>query len=303
MGSTLHQATRSKELVDMFHKAGHVMSYRNVIRLDTALAERTLSTMDDNGAVVPPNLLEGRFVHVSTDNMDINEATLDGKRTFHATQVAAWQRGPPKNNRLEGIKFSNIGTLHIPVAMNDIIPAPNRGTTEGPYHEYITPGWFRQSMDECPSAMKAHATDMAFTITRCSQEPMHSWTSFNQNASTVNPAQTSLGYLPIIQAPANDIDTLNTVVRRALHVAQSMEQEHVVLTVDGGLYPKLMELEWSVDQYKDILISCLGGLHIGMNFFGVLGRHTDESGLCELCIGFLTIKIIQLNWYCKKHIN
>ena len=62
--------------------------------------------------------------------MDINEATLDGKGTFHATQVAAWQRDPPKTNLLEGIKFSNTGTLHIPAAMNDLIPAPNRGTTE-----------------------------------------------------------------------------------------------------------------------------------------------------------------------------
>ena len=66
MGSTLHQAKRSKELVDIFHKAGHVMSYRTVIKLDTALAERTLITMNDNGAVVPPNLVEGRFVHFST---------------------------------------------------------------------------------------------------------------------------------------------------------------------------------------------------------------------------------------------
>ena len=213
MGSTLHQATRSKELVDMFHKAGHVMSYRNVIRLDTALAERTLSTMDDNGAVVPPNLVEGRFVHFSTDNVDINEATLDGKGTLYATQVAGWQRGPHKTNLpnlLEGIKFSNTGTLHIPVAMNDIIPAPNRGTTEAPYNADITPGWFTQSMDECPSAMKAHATGMAFTITRSSQEPVPSWTSCNQNASMVNPEQISVGYLPIIQTPANDIATLNT---------------------------------------------------------------------------------------------
>ena len=67
-----------------------------------------------------------------------------------------------------------------------------------------------------------------------------------------------MGYLPTIQAPADDIDMLNTVVRRVLHVAQSMEQEeHVVLTVDEGLYPKLMELKWYVDQYKDILIPCL----------------------------------------------
>ena len=38
MGSTLHKATRPKELVEMFHQAGHVMSYRDTIRLDAALA-------------------------------------------------------------------------------------------------------------------------------------------------------------------------------------------------------------------------------------------------------------------------
>ena len=85
-----------------------------------------------------------------------------------------------------------------------------------------------------------------------------------------------MGYLSIIQNPVHHIDTLNTVVKRVLHVAQSMEQEHVVLTVDEDLYPKLMELKWSVDQYKDILIPCLGGLHIAMNFLGVLGRHMVE---------------------------
>lgn len=133
-----------------------------------------------------------------------------------------------------------------------------------------------------PVTKKAYATVMAFTMIRSSQKPMPFWTSFNQSASTINPEQTSVGYLPIIQAPAHDIDTLNTVVRWVLHVAQSIGQEHVVLTVDEGLYPKLMELKWSVDQYKNILIPCLGGLHIGMNFLGVVGRHMAESGLCDL---------------------
>ena len=43
MASTLHQATWSKELVNMFHQAGHVMSYWKVIKLDTALAKKTLA--------------------------------------------------------------------------------------------------------------------------------------------------------------------------------------------------------------------------------------------------------------------
>ena len=58
-------------------------------------------------------------------------------------------------------------------------------------------------------------------------------TSFNQLASTINPKQTLVLYLPIIQAPAHELDKLNTVV---MHVAESLQQEHVVLTVDETLY-------------------------------------------------------------------
>ncbi len=114
---------------------------------------------------------------------------------------------------------------------------------------------------------------------------MPSWTLFNQNASTVNPEKTTVGYLPIIQSPASEFDTLNTVIKRVLHLAKSMEQQHVVLTVDEAFYPKLLELKWSVEEYKDMLIPCLGGLHIAMNFLGVIGRHVSESGLSELWIG------------------
>jgi len=69
--------------------------------------------LDSNGAVVFRNLVKGRFVHFSADNVDINEYTLDGKRTFQATQVVAWQRGPPEGDLLEGINISKIATLCI----------------------------------------------------------------------------------------------------------------------------------------------------------------------------------------------
>ena len=64
-----------------------------------------------------------------------------------------------------------------------------------------------------------------------------------------------------------------------------MEQQHVVLTVDETLYQKLLELKWSIEEYNDMLIPCLGGLHIAMNMLGVMGRHMNESGLSELWIG------------------
>ena len=46
LGSSLQQATRPKKLVDMFHNAGHTISYWDVRRVDTALAKHTLSTMN-----------------------------------------------------------------------------------------------------------------------------------------------------------------------------------------------------------------------------------------------------------------
>ena len=124
LGSSLHQATRSKKLVQMFHNAGHIISYRDIRRVDTALAKHTLSTMNtENGAVTPVNLAEGRFIHFTSDNIIINEGTLDGQNTFHATQYAAWQRGPESVGILQNITPTKSTTLKVPDEVNTILPA------------------------------------------------------------------------------------------------------------------------------------------------------------------------------------
>ena len=38
LASSLHQATRSKHLVNLFHKAGHCLSCKQVLQLDTSRA-------------------------------------------------------------------------------------------------------------------------------------------------------------------------------------------------------------------------------------------------------------------------
>ena len=42
LGLTLHQATRSKSLVELFHNAGHIACYNDILHVDTALADMTL---------------------------------------------------------------------------------------------------------------------------------------------------------------------------------------------------------------------------------------------------------------------
>ena len=155
----------------------------------------------------------------------------------------------------------------------DTVPFQKKTT----YHANISPSkpsftddlqadWFSGSSDICNTAKKVKAKDLASVMTRENETPKCTWTSFNKNHSTIHAEKTTTGYLPIIQAPVNDLDTLNAVVRRILHIAQSLGQKFLVLTVDEGLFPKLMELKWSVSEYKDILIPHLGGLHTAMNF-------------------------------------
>lgn len=280
LGSTLHQITRSKDLVQLFHKAGHTASYRDILRLDTALAESTLKSMDTLGSVLPPNLVKGRFVHFTADNIDINEANLDGQNSFHATQLAAWQRGPPKDSHLRDIELSDKDTLIVPEEMSLLLSPNIEGASTPKFSKEIRSDWFNK--EDCPSSLLAKAKDMAFVMIREQEIPKSTWTNFNKDHSDSDPERTTVGYLPIIQAPAHDLDTLNTVVQRILHISKQLEQKHVVLTVDQALFPKLMELKWSVAEYRDVLIPRLGGLHISMNFLKVIGQHMSDCGLTEV---------------------
>ena len=286
LGASLHQATRSKKLVELFHSAGHTISYKDILRVDTALATHTLSSMDgETGAVIPPNLAEGRFIHFSADNIDINEGTLDGQKKFHATQIAAWQRGPEPVDILESIFPSKQTSLDVPEEMNTIFPSYVReGSAEPIFKQDVREEWFQQKVGDCRAAQRGIATDMVFHILRQNQDPKPGWTHFNEKHAKTDPEVTTVGYMPIILAPAHNLDTLNTVIKRIMQVANSFNQTHVVLTVDQALFPLLMELKWAVPEYKDVLIPRLGGLHISLNFLKALGQHMQNCGLAEIWI-------------------
>ena len=143
---------------------------------------------------------------------------------------------------------------------------------------------------------QAQATDMAFFLRRQDSDKKPSWTVFNQSVSSEEPEQTAAGYLPIILAPAHELDTLNTVVKRCMAISSHFDQQYTVITVDQALYCKLMELKWSVEEYQEKLIPRLGGLHTAMNFLKTIGDHMAGSGLAEVLLesGLLGEGAVQL---------
>ena len=87
--------TGSKLVNAMLNRAGHCISYDDLERIDTAIAKDIVQRSEEFGVVLPSNIKPGNFVHVAADNLDINEETIDGRNTTHATSIVMYQRNPP----------------------------------------------------------------------------------------------------------------------------------------------------------------------------------------------------------------
>ena len=141
--------------------------------------------------------------------------------------------------------------------------------------------WFDAVDDGEDSVSSAQANDMALNMLRHKAMIRSGWTEFNQTLSQNGQDVTILGYFPIIQAPAHEFDTLNTVVKKCMYISAALGQQHTVLTVDQALYCKLVELKWGIPEYQKKLVVQLGGLHISMCFQKAIGNHMKGSGLVE----------------------
>ena len=115
-------------------------------------------------------MVQGRFIHFSADNIDINDSTLDGKNTFHATQIAAWQRGPAHDDLLKTIDVSTRFTLHIPEVLENIIHVNINEGTADPQFKEVKMEWFEKCKDDPLPLKKAIATDLAFVMIRQNEQ-------------------------------------------------------------------------------------------------------------------------------------
>ena len=179
------------------------------------------------------------------DNIDINDFHLDGKNSYYATQVAAWQRDPEGDLGLSTLQPSHKdSTLKVPAALDQLLPAQ---VMEGHLEPTNTSGIKSEcfiTTSENESAMQATAKDMTFILKRSKEKDSETgWTQFNQRISTTDPAVTNTGYI----CRSYKLQLMNlipsTLIQRCKHIDNKLWQHHVVLTVDEALFCRVMEIE------------------------------------------------------------
>ena len=289
LASTVHQKTRSKDLVNLLWTLGHGANYETLLKLDATLANDTLSSLDEKtGAVIPQNLVPGGgLIQFTADNIDIKDGgSLDGKNTFNACQMAAFQR----NDGVCHKPFSHIEKISkkqaicVPHALTNIEKTIINNEKISPIDEYSVNVDLFDTSDTTGCYSKATAEDNAFYFSRQKMNQRIGWTEFNQKDNKTDFTETTVGHMPMILNPASEYDTLNVVVRRCVAISKKFGQKYTVITVDQQLYCKLHVLISNISDFRSVVIPRLGGFHISLNFLRIIGQHMSDCGLHEAWI-------------------
>lgn len=285
----VHQATRSKELIQLLHGAGDCISYDQLMRIETSLAKVALERLDSSSGLtvfIPPNLVPGRFVHFAADNIDILEDTLNGSGTFHGTQMAAFQcrfTGEPYLGSQKAIPrpSSQKSLTNVPDALNELIPLQMTKKPAPLLRGGDVPG------DKSCCQGTFNTKDLIWLMCRNRKhetQKIPAWTGFNQLLSDVKTPQSITGYMPIIPAPAHELDTVWTALLRSRQVARCLGLQKVVITFDQALYFKAVEVIWLHPELQEEFVIRLGGFHTASNFLRCIGQHFEDSGLKDVWV-------------------
>ncbi len=281
---------------------GHCCSYEQTEIVETALANETIARSEVNGGVIiPSNISPGAFVHMAADNNDFNEETIDGKNTTHATTFIAFQRKQhapatrPIEIYIDHSQRKRSLDSSRPIVRVEGINVGGRRPTVTNYVNMLTNADWLQPNDTFYSACQDDLVWLILCI--CSNtmfeenyqtvdaQKIQGWSGFQSLRFSDPSTPTSIGYLPMIQADANEYSTINTVMKLSLKMANALGQSESIVTFDLAIYVRAKQLQMRYpDEFNLMSLVHLGGFHIALNYLSLLGKMYSNSGLEDILI-------------------
>ena len=295
----VHHLTSSKRLIKLLNRMGHCVSYDEMRAVNTSIAEEVLAQVEAFGTVIPTNIKPGAFVQIAADNNDLNEETLDGKNTTHATTMVIYQNkmfgpDPPPTTVQQRAKRHSLqatGTVY------DIEECPVRGRRPAVTDHVgsVDMEWYKDTNDEMRTACH---TDFIWALLRLcpkkfgeaviaevmDKQVIPSWAGFNAILYPKMPKVSNIGYCPMVDGSSNEYSTIYTVLKHAQKISTVMGQADTVITFDLAIYRKAKEIQWRFPNEFSNVVVRMGGFHIALNFLSLLGKKYADSGLEDLLI-------------------
>ena len=286
----IHGETRKRSLIDAFYNMGLCISYDRVLTLSTNIANSVTNRFEQEGVVCPPKLRSNIFTTAGVDNIDHNPSSTTAHDSFHGTAISLVQHHTTSNKGSDrGIPVliesaqSQKKIAQLPEVYTNVPPAflqvkepfapavfgpckPPMSTPEGDEMEY---DWLNRMRE-------------LFGKETLEKDDFLSWAGFHasrQPRPTHSPAIISL--LPMFLENAHS----DAMILHSMNVIKSAVQhlnprQATVITLDQPLYAiaKQIQWNWPASHGEDKFVIMLGGLHIEMAAFKVLGNWLDGSG-------------------------
>lgn len=264
LGLVLKHITGSKDVINLIHRLGHCASYDSVLAYETSLAQHALHHAED----LPDGFNTGPLLILVWDNIDFLEETKSGSGTTHHTNGMMMQLCKQSVSQQKLAMSQPRGKARAIKALPTIIvPLPQHSKTSSSQLKDVVVGEISQ--------LETNVLEFSFHLARHQDYiKVTNWTGFNKFCKVhCSSPRSSLSYLPVIESPPTDIDTINQVMQDSIAIADRFDAPSVVVVVfDQAIYCKAKQLRFINPVLHQRLVPRMGEFHTVMTLLGVIGK-------------------------------
>ena len=229
----VRQIDGGSELINLLHGFGHCTSHSSVLRLDTALAEKTLK----NDEELPKDVINGEMPTLVIDNADFGEETKDQTHIMNMILLQNPRSEVPEVAPDSPMKRTFRKSMQAPEV--DIQEYSLTKKKSPDFSSLVKDGLSSTSITNFGDAQ---AKDFLYILTKYfygeSTVPPYEWTGYNsQFCSPRKP--TRIHYLPIIDASPTEYSTIYTTMKKALKMKDEINTPYITMVCDEAIYAKV----------------------------------------------------------------
>lgn len=289
----IHGASRDRSLIDTFYSLGLSISYDRFLSISTEVTNSVVDRYEKEGVVCPSKLEKDLFTTGQLDNIDHNTSATSAQSSFHGTAISLIQNCPDdlQNKTKESQTIYSTKPLssktvsQLPSSYTDIPPvalstndfyAPKTNcqflTSQQEPCEILEEDWLNQSQELILQG-------------KLKQNDFVSWAAFRASKTRKQPFRPAIiSLLPMFLDNAHSAATIahgmNVVKAAVKHLNPTQTP---VIALDQPLFALGKEIQWKLTDYNENnFVLMLGGLHIEMAAFKMLGKWLTGSGWPEV---------------------
>ena len=275
--------TGNVEIIKILNKFGHGVSYSQLEENETALCLQKLAASVNQKVALPACIKPYVFTKLAWDNIDRLEETLTGKGTSHRVNGIAVQAkvyGPDLHRaELQRIERKKQRSVSVEYQELDVYVAGPRTGPQPLTTRYTNVQEYQRA------AQVACKKNLIWLLARQATQSIPSWTGFNIRIRDEEPiVQDVVGYLPTINAPATELNTVFEILNRSELIRKELLLDTIVVVMDQAIFAKATEIAWRhKEQFSNVVLR-MGTFHTICNALSIIGKRFGDAGLKDIYI-------------------